>query len=87
MSKRDIRNAFNKKVYQFAESLGYYVEDLNDGSFVTFTHPDEMSGVNTIDYHRSQQDICVLNWASDEVKADAVKIENYINYLKSNENV
>ena len=34
MTKKEIRNAINKAVYQYAESLGYSMEDVGDGAYV-----------------------------------------------------
>jgi len=76
MTKKEIKSAINKAVYQYAESLGYQMEDVNDGSCVTFYKP-EVSGKNAIDYHRSCHETYVLDWADDEAKADANAIESY----------
>ena len=76
MTKKEIKNAINKAVYQFAESLGYQVSDDADGSYVTFSKPN--SDVDDmIDYMRSYHETAVLNWASDECKADAELIDAY----------
>lgn len=77
MTKKEIKSAINKAVYQFAESLGYSISDDNDGSFVTFSKPDAENADDTIDYHRSHQETYVLNWASDETKSDAKLIDAY----------
>lgn len=77
MTKKEIKSAINKAVYQFAESLGYQVSDDNDGSYVTFSNPDVDDADDTIDYHRSYQTTYVLNWASDEIKADAKLIDEF----------
>ena len=77
MTKKEIKSAINKAVYQFAESLGYQVLDDADGSYVTFSKPDVENADDTIDYHRSHQETYVLNWASDEIKADAKLIDAY----------
>lgn len=77
MTVKEKRNAINKAVYIYAESLGYEMSDDNDGSNVVFSKPDCQSSDETIEYHRSYHKTCVLNWASDEVKADANKIEAY----------
>ena len=76
MTKTEIKSAINKAVYQFAESIGYSISDDNDGSFITFYKP-ELSGKDSIDYHRSSHQTYVLNHSSDEIKADAVRIELY----------
>jgi hypothetical protein len=39
-----------------------------------------------IDYSRSNHDVCVLNYASDEIKADAELIEAYIDKIINNNN-
>ena len=77
MNKKEIRNAINKAAYQYAESLGYQVSDDNDGSYVTFWKPG-LGGEDTIDWSRSSHDTCVLNWASDQTKADAQAIDDYM---------
>ncbi len=77
MTKKEIKNAINKAVYQFAESLGYMVSDDNDGSYVTFSKPDAEDIDDSIDYSRSYHETVVLNWASDEAKADAELIDAY----------
>lgn len=77
MTKKEIRSAINKSVYQFAEALGYLMSDDNDGSYVTFTKSDSKSLDDSIDYSRSYHETCVSNWASDEAKADAEKIDAF----------
>ena len=75
MTKKEIKSAINKAVYQYAESLGYNMSDDNDGSSVTFYKDGYSKADDTIEYHRSYQETCVLNWASDEIKADAELID------------
>lgn len=77
MTKKEIKNAINKAVYQFVESLGYIISDDGDGSYVTFSKPDAEDTDDYIDYSRSYHETCVLNWASDEAKADAELIDHY----------
>lgn len=76
MTKKEIKNTINKAVYMYAESLGYHISDDNDGSYVTFYKP-EASGKDAIDYSRSYHETYVLNWASDEAKADADLIDEF----------
>ena len=78
MNKKEIKSAINKAAYQFAESLGYEIHDDGMGGTVTFIKPDATTIDNTIEWHRSYHDTCVLNWASDETKADADKIDEYM---------
>jgi hypothetical protein len=76
MTKKEIKSAINKAVYMYAESLGYGMSDDNDGSTVTFSK--ENSKVDDmIEYSRSYHETCVLNWASDEAKADAELINEF----------
>jgi hypothetical protein len=77
MTKKEIKNAINKAVYQYAESLGYDMSDDNDGSSVTFYKDGYSKADDTIEYHRSYQYTCVVNWASDEIKADAELINEF----------
>ena len=77
MTKKEIKNAINKSVYQFAETLGYTMSDDNDGSYVTFTKFNSTNMDDSIDYSRSYHDTCTLNYASDECKADAKLIDEF----------
>ena len=82
MTKKEIKSAINKAVYQYAESLGYNMSDDNDGSSVTFYKDGYTKSDDTIEYHRSYQETCVLNWASDEIKTDAELIDVFANEQK-----
>jgi hypothetical protein len=77
MTKKEIRNAINKAVYQYAESLGYIMSDDGDGSTVTFWPEGAASADLAIDYHRSQHYAIALNWAPDKVKQDCDRINAY----------
>lgn len=81
MTKKEIKSAINKAVYQYAESLGYGMFDDNDGSTVTFMK-EGSNYDDAIDYHRSEHYTVTLNWASDEVKVDAMKIDAFANEQK-----
>ena len=78
MNKKEIKNAINKAAYEFAESLGYLIEDYNDGSTVTFMKPDTKTIDDTIEWSRSYHNTCVLNWASGQTKADADAIDAHM---------
>jgi hypothetical protein len=84
MNKKEIKNAINKAAYQFAESLGYEVHDDGMGGSVTFIKPDAKRHDDTIDWSRSYHETCVLNWASDEIKADADKIDMHMESIIEN---
>ena len=77
MTKKQIRNAINKAVYQYAESLGYTISDDNDGSYVTFFKADSSTWDDAIDYSRSQHETYIANWANEKAKADADLIDSY----------
>lgn len=76
MTKTEAKKAINKAVYIYAESLGYNVIDDGMGASVTFDKQGDRWD-NTIDYHRSSHTTCTLNWATDDCKEDADKIEAY----------
>ena len=78
MNKKEIKNAINKAAYAFAESLGYEMFDDGMGGSVTFMKPGTKRHDDTIEWHRSYQETCVLNWASDEIKADADAIDAHM---------
>ena len=78
MNKKEIKNAINKAAYEYAESLGYQVSDDEGDGTVLFT-PDEYTTIDdTITWHRSHHDTCVLNWSSDKIKADAELIYTHM---------
>ena len=78
MTKKEIKSAINKAAYIFAESLGYEIHDDGMGGSVTFMKPGTKRHDDTIDWHRSYHETCVLNWASDEVKIDAGLIDAHM---------
>lgn len=81
MTKKEIKSAINKAAFQFAESLGYDVYDDNDGSSVTFIKPGTKRYDDTIEWHRSYHETCVLNWASDGTKSDAELIDAHMKLI------
>jgi hypothetical protein len=58
--------------------LGYEVVDDGDGGRVTFIKPDHKNYHDSMEYHRSYFDVCVLNDASETVKEDSKTIEWFI---------
>jgi hypothetical protein len=78
MTKKEIKNAINKAVYQYAESLGYTMSDDNDGSYVTFFKADSNTADDSIDYSRSRHETYIANWANEKVKADGDLIDLYV---------
>ena len=78
MNKKEIRSAINKAAYEYAESLGYEVED-NEGDGTVLFVPDEYTSADdTITWHRSYHNTCVLNWASDNVRSNAEMIDAHM---------
>jgi hypothetical protein len=78
MNKTETRKALNKLVFEMVTGLGYEVVDDGDGGRVTFIKPDHKNLYDSIEYHKSRFDICVLNDASDKVKEDGETIEWFI---------
>ena len=79
MNKTEKRRALNKLVFEMVTGLGYDVVDDGEGGWVTFIKPDYKNLYDSIEYHRSYFDVCVLNDASNEVKEDSKTIEEFIN--------
>jgi hypothetical protein len=79
MNKTESRKALNKLVFEMVTGLGYEVVDDGDGGRVTFIKPNFKNYHDSIDYHKSRFDVCVLNDASDKVKEDGETIEWFIN--------
>ena len=86
MTKKEIKSYINKLAYQFAAELGYEVIDDGMGASVTFMKPGTKHHDDTIDWHRSYHETCVLNWASDEVKIDAGLIDAHMKPIINNYN-
>ena len=78
MNKTERRKALNKLVFEMVTSLGYEVVDDGDGGRVTFIKPNHKNLYDSIEYHRSYFDVCVLNDASNEVEEDSKTIEWFI---------
>jgi hypothetical protein len=78
MNKTETRKALNKLVFEMVTGLGYEVVDDGDGGRVTFIKPNFKDYHDSIEYHKSRFDICVLNDASDKVKEDGETIEWFI---------
>ena len=78
MNKKEIRSAINKAAYAFAESMGYEIYDNEGDGTVLFAPVDYTSADDTITWHRSSHDTCVLNWSSDKTKADADAIDAHM---------
>ena len=77
MTKKEIKSAINKAAYMFAESLGYEIHDDGMGGSVTFIKLGKLVD-DSIEWHRSQHETCVLNWASDDTKLDAGLIDAHM---------
>jgi len=75
MNKKEIRNAINKAAYELAKSMGYEIHDDEGDGTVLFAPHDYTSADDTITWHRSYHNTCVLNWSSDQIKADADAID------------
>jgi len=78
MNKKEIKSAINKAAYAFAESMGYEVHDDEGDGTVSFVPHEYTTIDDTITWHRSSHDTCVLNWSSDKTKADADTIDAHM---------
>jgi len=78
MNKTERRKALNKLVFEMVTGLGYEVIDDGEGGRVTFIKPNHKNLYDSIEYHKSRFDICVLNDASNEVEEDSKTIEWFI---------
>jgi hypothetical protein len=78
MNKKEIKSAINKAAYALAESMGYEIHDDEGDGTVLFAPHDYTSADDTITWHRSSHDTCVLNWSSDKTKADADAIDTHM---------
>ena len=78
MNKKEIKSAINKAAYAFAESMGYEVHDDEGDGTVLFAPVNYTSADDTITWHRSYHNTCVLNWSSDKTKADADAIDAHM---------
>ena len=80
MNKTERRKALNKLVFEMVTGLGYEVVDDGDGGRVTFIRPGNKNLYDSIEYHKSCFDICILNFdVSDKTKEDSKTIEEFIN--------
>lgn len=77
MNKKEIRNAITKEVCAFVTNLGYIIDDDGFHGSLTFQRPGT-SIDDSIEWNRSYQDTCVLNWASDDTKFDAALIDKHM---------
>ena len=78
MNKKEIKSAINKAAYAFAESMEYEVHDDEGDGTVSFVPHDYTTIDDTITWHRSYHNTCVLNWSSDKTKADADAIDEHM---------
>jgi hypothetical protein len=78
MNKKEIKNAINKAAYELAESMGYEIHDDEGDGTVSFIPHEYTTIDDTITWHRSSHDTCVLNWSSDKTKADADAIDAHM---------
>ena len=83
MTKKEIKNTINKVVYEYAESLGYRMEDNGDGGRVIFVNTSDDSLLNDIEYHRSTHDTYVMKEASIKTRLMAAKIMKYAQAIKA----
>ena len=78
MNKKEIKSAINKVAFQLAESMGYEIYDDEGDGTVLFAPFNYTKADDTITWHRSRHETCVLNWSSDKTKADAEAIDTHM---------
>ena len=78
MNKKEIKSAINKAAYALAESMEYEVHDDEGDGTVSFVPHEYTTIDDTITWHRSYHNTCVLNWSSDKTKADADAIDAHM---------
>jgi hypothetical protein len=78
MNKKEIKSAINKAAYALAESMGYEIHDDEGDGTVSFVPHEYTTIDDTITWHRSYHETCVLNWSSDKTKADADTIDAHM---------
>ncbi len=81
MTKTEQIKHVTKSVITFMSALGYEIVD-DEGGNLTFDNGKGDSN-NYIDYHRTYQDVYVMNWASNETKAIANKLEEFVKIVKT----
>jgi len=80
MNKTEKNKHLTKSVITFMEALGYEVIDDNSGC-LTFDSGGGDSN-NYVDYHRTYQDVYVMDWANDNTKEIGDKLEKFIKIVK-----
>lgn len=78
MNKKEIVRAITYKVCEFAQSLGYTIDDDGFGGRLQFMKPNAKDVYDGIEWSRSYQESVCVNWASDETKADCEKIDAHM---------
>jgi hypothetical protein len=80
MNKTEKNKHVTKSVITFMEALGYEVVNDESGN-LTFDNGGGDSN-NYIDYHRTYQDVYVMDWANDSTKKIGDKLEKFIKIVK-----
>ncbi len=78
MNKKEIKNAITKEVCELVKSMGYEIHDDEGDGTILFVPVEYTTMDDTITWHRSYQETCTLNWASDKIKLDAEAIDAYM---------
>jgi hypothetical protein len=79
MNKTEKRKELNKLVFEMVTDLGYKIIDDGEGGRVTFIRPGNKNLYDSIEYHLSRFNICILNFdVSEQTKEDSKTIEWFI---------
>ena len=82
MTKKEQRKEINKAVYEFAATMGYQALDEGEGGRITFAKPGTQNWRDTIEYHLSRHNACIVDSASDGVRLDCELINLYAQYTQ-----
>jgi hypothetical protein len=83
MTKTQKQKEVIKRFLSFVEEVfpQYEIDDYGDGGRISF-FPIEGENDDTIEFQRSRLDLCVLNWASDQAKADCLEMEEMLETIR-----
>jgi len=83
MNKTETKRAINKALYEYvSEKYPDWIIDNSEGNgriYICDIHNHD----NVIEYHQSQHDFCIYNWATSELKAIVKELEDFVRTTKS----
>jgi hypothetical protein len=84
MTKTQKQKEVIKRFLSFVEEVfpQYEIDDYGDGGRIEF-FPINGTSDDAIEFQRSRLDLCVLNWASDQVKQDCMVMEGMLTVIQN----